>query len=147
TNQIATNNSSNFHFHENVADGFGMVVFNASNFHAMAGVRYDGAAVDVTGEQQQPNPPGAVVSGLANSALPVYRPIRTTSGYGNFLPAASFNYLPLQTVQLRGAISRTIGRPDYSDYAPNSAISQDPATGIVTITQGNPNLKPRLSTN
>lgn len=147
TNQNVNNTVNNFKLRESVADAYAMLVYNAEDFHAMAGVRRDGSGDDVTGAQQQPNPTGVASSGLAGTAYPAFKPIRTTSNYGNFLPAASIDYLPVQDLQLRAAISKTVGRPDYSDYSPSSGVSQDPNTGIVTITQGNPNLKPRLATN
>jgi len=147
TNQNANNSINNFKLRESVVDAYGMLVYNAGNFHAMAGLRRDGSGDDVSGNQQLPNPTGLVSSGLAGSLYPAFKPIRTTSSYDNFLPAASVDYLPLEQLQLRAAISRTIGRPDYSDYSPSSGISQDPTTGIITVTQGNPNLKPRLATN
>jgi iron complex outermembrane receptor protein len=147
TNQNIANNGSNFNLREDVGDGYGMFVFNTSTLHILAGLRSDSAHVYVTGEQQIPNPPGVVSSGLAGTPYPAFRPITVESDYLKALPAVSIDYAPVATTQLRAAVSKTVGRPDYSDYSPSSGVSQDPGTGIVTITQGNPNLKPRVSTN
>jgi TonB-dependent receptor len=152
TNQNASDHVNNFWLRENTADGYGMFVFNASNFHAMAGVREDAAHIEVTGYQQQPNPQGVANSPFDGGPYPAYQPITTKSDYSNPLPAASVDYEPLKTLQLRAAYSQTIGRPDYSSYSPSSGITENYGAGsgganTLTITQGNPNLKPRLSSN
>jgi iron complex outermembrane receptor protein len=147
TNQNAANNSSNFHLREEIYDGYGMIVYNTDRLHAMAGIRGDDAHLNVAGFQQLPNPPGVTSSSLANTPYPAFRPVTVSSDYINPLPAAAVNYSVSNDVLARAAITRTIGRPDYGDYSPGLSVDQDPSTGVVTIRQGNPNLKPRKSTN
>jgi TonB-dependent receptor len=83
-----------------------------------------------------------------------FQPIRTRSHYGYFLPSGLVTWHATPTLDLRGAISRTLGRPSYESYAARSSIDfenvgdvGDPGAQGVSVSIGNPFIKPRLSTN
>lgn len=65
--------------------------------------------------------------------------------YINVLPALLINYDVSETLKARGAITRALGRPDFTDIAPRSSFSEELTIGDLSI--GNPDLKPRLSWN
>ncbi|WP_114240250.1 TonB-dependent receptor [Dyella sp. C9] len=64
--------------------------------------------------------------------------------YGYYLPSLNLAYNATDDVVLRLAASRSMTRPDPSAMVPNTNFS-DPAAEIAT--EGNPKLKPYLSTN
>lgn len=81
-------------------------------------------------------------------------PIETRHQYTNFLPSANLTLHPVDSMNLRFAVARTLSRPEYEDMSPINVLSiPDPklasttansrGTGIV----GNPYLKPETAWN
>lgn len=73
---------------------------------------------------------------------------RVTDGgdYVEWLPSLLVNYRPTDTVVLRAAITRALGRPGYDVIAPRSRFDDSNGTiGVLSI--GNPDLLPRKSWN
>ena len=76
------------------------------------------------------------------------RSFTTTSGsYDNWLPAADFDFQPLNNVKLRASYSHTITRADYASLQGGRTIDQLFRIGGGTGAQGNPNLIPYKSKN
>ncbi len=71
--------------------------------------------------------------------------MRTDSDYNKPLPEVNVSYDVTDTLKIRGAISRTLGRPRFSDLAQNQSLTLSGVQATQTI--ANPNLKPRESTN
>lgn len=67
-----------------------------------------------------------------------------STGYSNFLPSFNMAWDVLPSVVIRMAGSRSMSRPNPSSMLPDTNFS-DPSAE--TATQGNPGLKPYLSTN
>ncbi|HEX7875066.1 MAG TPA: TonB-dependent receptor [Sphingobium sp.] len=67
--------------------------------------------------------------------------------YRNWLPSAQFDWDLTDRLRFRAAYSRTLGRPNYSDLAAREAVDISSSSGEITITSGNPGLKPRISDN
>ncbi|MFC4525888.1 TonB-dependent receptor [Dyella halodurans] len=70
--------------------------------------------------------------------------ISLSNNYGYYLPSFNLAYNAAEDIIVRLAASRSMTRPDPSAMVPSTNFS-DPAAEIAS--QGNPNLKPYLSTN
>lgn len=80
---------------------------------------------------------------------------RVDNSYEKVLPSFGVNYDINESTKLRFAYSETLGRPDYfslrvngfrrTDFSPDPTILGD--VGQITITNGNPDLKPREAKN
>lgn len=68
------------------------------------------------------------------------------TGYGFWLPSALATVQLGDGMRLRGGVSKTIGRPDYSQYAARTTFGVG-TDGTLSISTGNPNLKPREAWN
>lgn len=73
-------------------------------------------------------------------------PIQGQTDYTNVLPNAQFRYDISERLQLRGALTWTLSRPDYVDMAPISDLEYDDADGDGEfegeLSIGNPGLEP-----
>nr|AGU10464.1 TonB dependent receptor [uncultured organism] len=139
TDTLAFNNQDNFRHQEKIAAGYVLASYKSDAIDARAGVRLD--------HTDQTTTSTILASGT-------YRPLPTDSSYRFFLPSALLTYHATPTIDLRGALSQTIGRPGYDAYAARSQITfqQDSdigngAANNVSVSVGNPDIKPRLSTN
>lgn len=135
TNQIANNAADDFRDLETTRAGYVQALFRADRFDVQAGVRYDDTRVAVD-TNQAPTAVGATA----------YVPVRRTTDYAFWLPSALATYQLGDGMRVRAGVSKTIGRPDYSQYAARTSygIGTD---GSLTINTGNPDLKPREAWN
>jgi iron complex outermembrane receptor protein len=116
---------------EDVAAGHAEVTFAGSNFRLLAGVRYEHS--DETTD-------------TANLVRGVATPTHRTFSYGNWLPNAQASFDVTPRLRIRAAFTKTLGRPDFADFAPGLTTTFD--TNGVQINNGtNPKLEPRISTN
>jgi len=137
--QTALSNQDNYRHTERIASAYGMLGYTAAAWKIQAGVHFDTTRQATTSR--------ARVAG-AWTDLP------TASRYHFALPSALASYQWSPTIDLRMGASQTIGRPAYESYAARTSIDfQNPAergnpgaTGV-TVMAGNPDIKPRLSTN
>lgn len=127
---------SSYNIKENTDAAYvsGMFEIGAAQFEA--GVRY------VRTEQ--------ISSGFkvenANLATQRISPVSFTSNYSYVLPSFNGRYEITPTLVLRGALSKSLTRPDLNQLAPSETvrgIDQSGGTG----TRGNPDLKPYTSNN
>jgi TonB-dependent receptor len=140
TNQIGFSNQDNFTHHEKIGDAYAMVSYRSDKLTAQAGVRYDHTSQSTVGRLR--------------SATGAYVDNPTSSTYDRLLPSVIATYHATTTIDLRGAFSQTIGRPPYDSYAARSSITfvntsdiGNPNASGVSVTLGNPNIRPRLSDN
>lgn len=139
TNQSAFSNQDNFEHAEKTAGAYAQMSFNADKWKTLFGLREDHTEQDTNGR--------ALAAGNW-TALP------TSSRYHFLLPSAQLTYQATPELDLRAAASQTIGRPTYDSYAARTSISftnvgdaGNPNAQGVSVTVGNPQIKPRLSTN
>ena len=90
------------------------------------GVRYVKTTVDATG----------ILSGSR---------ITVTNEYDDTLPSLNLAYEPVDDFLIRFAASKVMARPTLNQLTPGGSLSQ--ASGEITLTVGNPILKPIRSTN
>ncbi len=137
--QTALSNQDNYQHAERIAGAYGMLGYAAAAWKIQAGVHFDSTRQETTSR--------ARVAG-AWTDLP------TSSRYHFVLPSALASYRWSPSIDLRMGASQTIGRPAYDAYAARTSIDfQNPgergnpgATGV-TVMAGNPDIKPRRSTN
>ncbi|WP_202412641.1 TonB-dependent receptor [Duganella lactea] len=139
TNQTAFSNQDNFEHVEHTVGAYAQLSYNTERWKTLFGLREDSTRQETNGR--------ALVAGNW-SALP------TSSRYNFLLPSMQLTYQATPEFDVRGAASQTIGRPTYDSYAARTSISftnvndaGNPNAQGVTVTVGNPDIKPRLSTN
>jgi TonB-dependent receptor len=140
TDETAFDTQDNFTHREQTTAVYGMVSYRSDALDARVGARYDDTRQTTD-------------SFMANETG-TFEPIRSKSHYGYLLPSGLVTWHATPTLDLRGAISRTLGRPSYESYAARSAIDFEnvgdvgnPDAQGVSVSEGNPDIKPRLSTN
>lgn len=117
---------------ERVAALYAMGVYNGPNWRATAGFRFEDTHVRATANQ--------LLAG-------VFVPFTANSSYSNWLPRADLTYDFTESLRLRLAYSRSLGRPDYVDLAPFRSVTINTIEGFVSVVGGNPAVKPRVSDN
>lgn len=133
--RTADNFTGNFKDVENVTGAYAEAVFQSERLYAVAGFRHDATDVDVTTwAVQNPLQPA------------LYSPIRRDGGYQYMLPSALLTWKFTDDLRLTLAAGKTIGRPDYAQYAATTSYSVTSADTLA-ISRGNPDLRPRQSTN
>ncbi|MCG7349612.1 TonB-dependent receptor [Sphingomonas sp. ACRSK] len=132
-NQTATNNSAfsdDYGYRERVAAGYVSGMYATGGLRVTAGVRYD----DVRFKADSP----VAVGGVYNGTF-----ARKTGGYRHFLPSLLVTNAFSDAIRLKAGYSRTLGRPAFGDIA--RAESRNVQN--LTISRGNPDLRPRRSDN
>lgn len=137
--QTGFNNQDDFIHQEKIGGAYGLVSYASDALSLQAGLHYDKTEQETVGRIRRAG---------------VFQDIATASDYDFVLPSAVLTYRATPSLDIRAAASQTIGRPAYDSYAARSAINfvstadigNPNATGV-TVTIGNPDIKPRLSTN
>jgi TonB-dependent receptor len=133
--RTADDYSGDFKDVETVTGAYAEAVFRSERLYAVAGFRYDSTDVGVTTwSVQDPSQPS------------LYSPDKRQGGYTHMLPSALVTWRLNDDSRLTAAVSKTIGRPDYGQYAATTSYSVTSADTLA-ISRGNPDLKPRQSLN
>ena len=132
TDQRANNFGDDFRDQEDVNAVFAQGLYQSDRWIVQAGVRYDQTDVEAT-TYQVPTTVGSTA----------YEKITRNSSYDFVLPSALVTYKISDDMRLVGGVSKTIGRPDFSQYAARTTYSIGTTPGFLTINTGNPDLKPR----
>lgn len=72
-------------------------------------------------------------------------PVSAKNNYTSLLPMFHLKYTPIERLNLRLAVTRTMARPNYADLTPSQ--TQSIAAANTVIIKGNPDLKPTYSLN
>lgn len=128
---LDTSATADYELREDVLALHGAAYYAVGNVRLIAGLRYERTS-DRTDTSQ-------LVSG-------VLKPQNREHDYDNWLPSLHLTYQPLARLKVRAAVSKTIGRPDFQDFAPGTTTTFD-ASGVTLVRGSNPALGPRLSTN
>lgn len=133
------NNQDNFVHKEELISGYAMAGFTTERFRLLAGVRAERTNIDTLSFVR--------VDGT-------WTPNPTDSDYSFLLPSVLGSYDISPALRVRAGFSQTIGRPSYEAYASRSSITfenngdiGDPNAENVSVTLGNPDIKPRRSNN
>ena len=123
--------TADYRLREDNIGAFGTLYFRSDAVTVLGGLRYE-YTKDITDT-------GQVVAG-------VNKPLHRDNSYGNWLPNLQAIIEVAPRVKLRAAFTKTIGRPDFSDFAPGTTTSVNGA-GVTVISGSNGELGPRISTN
>ena len=119
-----------FDIKETINAVYGMVGYRGEKFQFFGGLRYEDTKTKTT----RPINVNGVYDGTRS---------KNNNDFGHLLPSASLIYDFAEKVKFKAAFSKAIGRADYGQLAPVefNDVAND------QITRGNPNLKPRTSSN
>ncbi len=131
---LLSNTVNNYTLHETIDDGFVQAGWRSDRLYALFGLRYEATGQKI--ENFLPVPFNSQTN-FAQST--------TNSDYARLLPSFNLTYSPVDPLVLRGAITRTLARPEYAQLAQNSSASV--SGNLATETISNPHLAPRESTN
>ncbi|MEX1146946.1 MAG: TonB-dependent receptor, partial [Sphingomonadales bacterium] len=122
---------SDYGVQEDVYAAYAAVTHHGDRHRMVAGLRVEATRYDTTG----------------NRALDgVYQPVEDSGSYTNFLPSVNYSYDVSDSLVVRAAYGRTIGRAPFNQFAP-SQESVSTAGTQPTVSRSNPDLKPRISDN
>ncbi|OAV43133.1 TonB-dependent receptor [Lewinella sp. 4G2] len=128
---------NNYGLTENVYATFLQVKLKVGDkFTAIPGFRYEYSDNNYRGTR-------AILSGAfgeGGSVTPEERDVN----YGIPLPHLHLKYKPAAWLDFRASYSTTLARPDYNYIVPATEVNLN---GDITISRGNPNLDPSVSTN
>jgi iron complex outermembrane receptor protein len=122
--------SADYTYRETVLAGYAAAMYATGGFRAIGGVRWDHVRFTADVPQQ--------VGGVYNGSFRGY-----AGGYQHVLPSATITQELPSDFRLRAAFSQSLGRPAFSDIAQAEVRSNT----ALTISKGNPDLKPRQSDN
>ncbi len=126
------NVQSDYRLTEDIAAGYLMARYATDTVRLTAGLRYEGTWLTTASNTLRGG---------------VYTPAQQGQDYRDWLPSVQADWDVTDRLRLRAAFSRTIGRPNYDDLAAREAVNVNSSTGAISITSGNPTLKPRRSDN
>lgn len=136
TDQRANNFADDFRDEETIVAPYIQGLFRTDNFTLTAGLRYDSTEVDID-TFQAPTLAGATA----------YEPVSRTSSYDFLLPSVLATYNFTEDMRITAGFSKTIGRPDFAQYAARTTFAIGSLPGTLTINTGNPDLQPREALN
>ena len=127
--------SADYKISESVVAGYAMATLKFGNLTLIPGVRFE--STDGTY-----NAKGVTLSA---SGSPIISPVSQARSYTDVFPGINARYDLADDLVLRAAVTTAIGRPDYNQLPPYAAV--DTSGSPVTVSAGNPGLKPLYSTN
>ena len=139
SDSVSTNNQDNFEHEETTVGLYAMGRYATDAASLIVGVRNDSTEQETTSRLR------------VNDR---WEPFETASDYQYLLPFVLAGYDITPDLRVRAAFSQTLGRPSYESYAARSSISFEsegdrgnPDALNVSVSLGNPDIKPRLSSN
>lgn len=133
--------TSDYKYVEDVADAYVSAHYAWDDLMLIGGLRYDHTRFDA----YSPHSDDGGTTYTADFS-------KASGGYSNLLPSLNALYKLGDSQRLRFSASRTLGRPVPKNIAQASSTScgedeDEGSRGYCTIKRGNPDLKPRRSTN
>lgn len=137
-NYTSASNATNIYTGtENVAAGYAMAEIDATEkLKIVAGVRNEYTTLTMNGSKATKD----AGTGATNISS-----VTVTNNYNALLPMLHLKYAVNEHANLRAAYTRTFIRPNFTDLTPGESI--DNTQSPITITRGNPMLKPTFSSN
>jgi TonB-dependent receptor len=127
--------ANDFAVKEKIAAGYVMATLRFGGLTLVPGVRIEHTEDDVK----------AKVVNAASTLTDGYNSFGHTS-YTDLFPGVNAKFEFARNLLLRGAVTTSIGRPNYANLAPYVVVdTSDPATAAISL--GNPNLKPYRAVN
>lgn len=131
----ATNPTNLYHGTEDVTAGYVMAEWEATEkLKLIGGVRNENTTMQLHGSKA-----------TAEGGSTTITPVTVKNNYNTLLPMLHLKYSINSKANVRAAYTRTFVRPGFGDMTPGESVNV--TTAIVTITKGNPGLKPTFSNN
>lgn len=132
-----TNPTALYTGNENVSSGYAMAEIDATDkLKIIGGIRNEYTSMTLNGMKATTTGTPAVVS---------VSPSKVENDYNAFLPMLHLKYALTEKANIRAAYTRSFVRPNFGDMTPGG--STNTTTAPMTISQGNPDLKPTFSNN
>jgi iron complex outermembrane recepter protein len=135
--------ASDYALNEKVGAAYLQATYRTDNFRVLAGLRYDSTITNVSLRSLDANLPA-----VPNQAAQ-YVPTQRRAAYHYWLPSLIASYDFGHGIIARAGYSKTIGRPNFVYYAIGESVGlpDDSEDNTISVTRGNPDLKPRTSNN
>jgi TonB-dependent receptor len=128
---IFGSDASNFDLTERVSAAYAMNTIEFGRFRLQTGLRIEATQLDIL---------GFLVTNNATSTNDTVTPQLANTWYWDPLPSVQLRYAITADSDIRAVYGRGISRPNPYDMVPY--VTQDQSTNPLTISVGNPNLKP-----
>jgi TonB-dependent receptor len=128
---IFGSDASNFDLTERVSATYAMNTIQFGRFRLQTGLRIEATQLNILGYS---------VTNNASSTQEVVTPLPADSWYWDPLPSVQLRYRITDDSDIRAVYGRGISRPNPYDMVPY--VTEDQSTNPLTISVGNPNLKP-----
>lgn len=128
---IFGSDASNFDLTERVSAAYAMNTIEFGRFRLQTGLRIEATQLDIL---------GFLVTNNAASTAETVTPQLANTWYWDPLPSVQLRYAISADSDIRAVYGRGISRPNPYDMVPY--VTQDQSTNPLTISVGNPNLKP-----
>jgi TonB-dependent receptor len=137
-NYTSASNATNiYNGSEDVTAGYAMAEIDATNkLKIVAGVRNEYTTLSLHGSKAVKD---------ATTGATAITPVSVNNHYNALLPMVHLKYALSEQANLRAAYTRTFIRANFTDLTPGESV--DNSKSPVTITRGNPVLKPAFSSN
>ncbi len=135
SDQTATNFQDDYVDRETTKAAYVEAGWRGERFNILAGLREDDTRVGVNS-----------FSAPTTTGATAYVPTSRKGGYDFLLPSLIATYDLTSAFKLRAGVSKTIGRPDFAQYAARTTYSVG-SDGSLTVNTGNPDLRPRQTIN
>ncbi|SEN03286.1 TonB-dependent receptor [Sphingomonas gellani] len=122
--------SASYGVDEDIYAGYGQARFDNGTVRAVGGVRVEHTRNAMRGNS-------------LDTDTVVATPVNVRRSYTNWLPSLNLRFAPMSKVVLRGAVTRSLSRPNISDLAPRFSYNENDGEGEF----GNPDLRPYKSWN
>ena len=123
-------NGDDYQITETVTAAYGLLDYSSEQFRIIGGLRYEGTETDA-------------LNRLENAEDAEF--VNTSGSYDNWLPSVAATWFVNDQLLVRAGASQTLGRPDIRDLAKGEFQSEGDTQ--ISISRGNPDLEPRVSTN
>lgn len=128
--------ASNFDLTERISSAYAMNTIEFGHFRLQTGLRFEATQLDIL---------GYLVTNNATSTASTVTPQPANNWYWNPLPSVQLRYSLAQDTDIRAVYGRGISRPNPYDLVPY--VTMDNSTNPLTISVGNPDLKPEHANN
>lgn len=129
---------SDFSVNERISSAYLQGQYSGYRYKTFLGLRNEWTELDSSGWRLLTD---------SNPATPQYEYLSEKVRYQNILPSVGGNWDPLDDFRVRASVSRTLGRAEYSNLNVNGSEVVDDGQKTITVSSGNPSLKPRKSDN
>lgn len=133
---IFGSDASNFDLTERVSAAYAMNTIEFGRFRLQTGLRIEATQLNILGYS---------VTNNSSSTQATVTPLPAQTWYWDPLPSVQLRYHLTDNSDLRAVYGRGISRPNPYDMVPY--VTEDQSTNPITISVGNPNLKPEHANN